>query len=89
MLTEPVIALTVEFTAIVSNISPLVLKCCCISHVFAMRFAFNSSSRVMPPFTAAAAINLRRAAQMVAGLRRRAADVPRDAINVPAASVRH
>ena len=56
MLTEPVIALTVEFTAIVSNISLLVLKCCCISHVFAMRFAFNSSSRVIPPFKAAAAI---------------------------------
>ena len=49
-------ALTDVLVAIVIKISLLVLKSCSMSQFFAMRFAFNSSSRVMPPFTAAAAI---------------------------------
>ena len=56
ILKEPVMALTDGLVAIVIKISLLVLKCCSMSQLFAMRFAFNSSSRVMPPFTAAAAM---------------------------------
>ena len=54
MLTEPVIALTVEFVAIVTRMSVLVFWYSCNSQFFAIRFAFISSSRVMPPLTVAA-----------------------------------
>jgi hypothetical protein len=53
-LTAPVIALTVELAAIVIIMSLLFLMYCCISQLFAIRFAFISSSRVIPPLTAAA-----------------------------------
>ena len=55
MLAEPVIALTVELAAKVMRISLLSFRYCCISQVSAMRFALNSSSSVIPPFTAAVA----------------------------------
>ena len=54
MLTEPVIALTVELAANVIRISSLFFRYCCILQFSAILFAFNSSSSVMPPFTAAA-----------------------------------
>ena len=55
MLAEPVIALTVELAAKVMRISLLFFRYCRISQVSAIRFAFNSSSSVMPPFIAAVA----------------------------------